>query len=300
MSAIRRILCPVDFSEVSTRAFDYAVALARQHGAAVTVLYVAPSPVSDAGPEENGSLVPIDRSARERWAKELRRLTERAAGVHADSVIEEGNVVADVLANAATIRADLIAMGTHGRSGFERWLLGSVADKVLRKASFPILTVSPRCPDPAAEGAFRRILCALDLSASSPTTVAYAVAVARRSGAGARLTLLHVVDDLPQHEIALGRAGFELGAYRRYREEEARTRLAELATAQAAAVETTILVTTGAAWRGVLHAAAEGASDLIVIGAEGGTREGRLGSNVDRVVREAVCPVLTVRGVNHG
>jgi nucleotide-binding universal stress UspA family protein len=300
MAAIRRILCPVDFSEVSRRACDYAVALARQHEAAVTLLYVAPLPVPlSAGPPGTSAVASLDVGARERWTEELRRLVAGAGDIRTEVLVEEGSAVAEILAKAALMGADLVAMGTHGRGGFERWLLGSVTDKVLRKASFPVLTVSPWCPEPPREGAFRRILCALDLAPDSVTTLAHAAAVARRSGPRARVSLLHVIDDLPQQDIVLGRAGLELGTYRRYREEEARTRLAEMASSHAAGLNPDISTSTGAAWRAILHAAAEAASDLIVMAAHGSLADGHFGSNVDRVVREAPCPVLIVRGGDH-
>jgi nucleotide-binding universal stress UspA family protein len=299
MAAIRRILCPVDFSDVSRRAFDYAVALARQHDAAVTLLYVAPLPVPLAAGPPGTSGASLDVGARERWTEELRHLVASAGNIRTEVLVEEGSAVAEILAKAALTGADLIAMGTHGRSGFERLLLGSVTDKVLRKASFPVLTVSPRCPEPPREGALRRILCALDLSTSSVTTLAHAAAVARRSGPRARVSLLHVIDDLPPHDVVLGKSGLELGTYRRYREEEARTRLAELASSHAAGLNPDISVSTGAAWRAILHAAAEAASDLIVMAAHGSVADGHFGSNVDRVVREAPCPVLVVRGGDH-
>jgi nucleotide-binding universal stress UspA family protein len=114
------------------------------------------------------------------------------------------------------------------------------------------------------------------------------------------VSLLHVVDDLPEHDIVFGRAGLELGTYRRYREEEARTRLAEMVSSHAAGLNPDISVSTGAAWRAILHAAAEAASDLIVMGAHGHVADGHFGTNVDRVVREAQCPVLVVRGGDHG
>jgi nucleotide-binding universal stress UspA family protein len=297
MASIRRILCAVDFSDVSRRAFDYAAALARQQDATVTLLYVAPVPVPlSAGLPGYPAVVSLDMGARAHWTAELRRLAERARDVRTEVMVEQGSAVAEIMAKAMATGADLVVMGTHGRSGFERWLLGSVADHILRKGTCPVLLVSPRCPEAPHEGAFRRILCPLDLFASSVTTLGQAARVARGAGPRARLSLLHVVDDLPQHEIALGRAGLELAAYRRHREEDARARLAELASSQAAGLEVDISVATGTGWRAILNAAAETPPDLLVLGTHGQTADGHLGSNADRVVREARCPVLVVRG----
>jgi nucleotide-binding universal stress UspA family protein len=297
MDTLRRILCAVDFSDIAQRALAHAVALARQHAAALTVLHVVPLPV----PLGSGPLdrtldrvrpAAFDLGARERCADDVRRFTERFSGVDPEIAVAEGVVHAEILAAAVRTAADLLCLGTHGRSGFERWVLGSVADRILRKATLPVLTVAPRCAPPPA-GGYARALCAVDLGGDDRALVDRAAALA--GGPGARLTLLHCVEDLPEHDAELRRAGFELRPYRRYREEQARTRLAELAAARPAPEPLEIAVTAGRAWRAIVERAAEWHDDLIVIGAQGIAGPSRLGSNTDRVVREAGCPVLTVR-----
>ena len=93
---------------------------------------------------------------------------------------------------ARTTLADLIVIGTHGRSGFERLMLGSVAEKVLRKAACPVLTVPAHAPDavPREAGSVRRILCPVDFSSSSEDALEYALASLAQE-AHARLTVLH-------------------------------------------------------------------------------------------------------------
>jgi nucleotide-binding universal stress UspA family protein len=145
MIEVRRILCPVDFSEHSRRALDHAVAIARWYGSAITVTHiVAPAPVTAYGPGpvilEPAMMSTADRDQLQASLDAFVQ-AETAHGVTIETGIREGNTAADVLAQAAELPADLITIGTHGRSGFERLLLGSVAEKVLRKAAGPVLTV---------------------------------------------------------------------------------------------------------------------------------------------------------------
>jgi nucleotide-binding universal stress UspA family protein len=93
--------------------------------------------------------------------------------------------------------ADLVVMGTHGRSGFDRLMLGSAAEKTLRASHVPVLIVPPRTPEAPAfsRDAFRHVLCAVDFSQDSARALGYAVSLARR--AGGDLTLVHVVEPIP-------------------------------------------------------------------------------------------------------
>jgi Universal stress protein family len=82
-------------------------------------------------------------------------------GIPIEAIIREGNTASEILSQQADLKADLLIMGTHGRSGFERFLLGSITEKVLRKANCPVLTVPRRHPDavPATPVLFKQILC---------------------------------------------------------------------------------------------------------------------------------------------
>ena len=93
--------------------------------------------------------------------------------------------------------ADVVVMGTHGRSGFDRFFLGSVAEKTLRTSPVPVLVVPPRTPDvmPASRDPFRRVLCAVDSSQDSARALEYAASLARH--AAGRLTLMHAVEPIP-------------------------------------------------------------------------------------------------------
>ena len=146
-------------------------------------------------------------------------------------VVTTGAPAREILAYAAQAPADLIVMGTHGTSGFEHLVLGSVAEKVLRRARCPVLTVPPQS---GASGRlpFAHVLCAVDFSDWSLAALEFAMTAAL--GSGAALTLVHVLewpwpeppppvfDELP-HAEALA-----LADYRRRRECEALARLEAL------------------------------------------------------------------------
>ena len=161
MLTIRRILCPIDFSDFSRSALDLAFALAARSGAEITALHVtaASFPPMAAFPEVP-ALFPLDAAVMERLRAELASFVapSRTPDVPLRTVVAEGAPVTTILIEAEALRADLIVMGTHGVGGFERWVLGSVAEKVLRKAPCPVLTVTRARPEPFP-------LAGLDLSA---------------------------------------------------------------------------------------------------------------------------------------
>ena len=111
--------------------------------------------------------------------------------MHVDVVVEVGQAIPHILSAAAVTHADLIVLGTHGASGFEHLLLGSVTEKVLRKAPCPVLTVPPRAHNTSALP-FKKILAAVDFSDSSLAALGAALSVAQE--ADAQLTILHVLD----------------------------------------------------------------------------------------------------------
>jgi nucleotide-binding universal stress UspA family protein len=295
---IRRILCPVDFSDFSRRALDLAFALAARHDAEITALHVtaASFPPMAAFPEVP-SLFPLDAAVLERLRAELDRLVApaRTPDIPLRTVVAQGAPVTTILLEAEELRADLIVMGTHGTGGFERWVLGSVAEKVLRKAPCPVLTMTKAReePFPLDPGRFGEVLCALDLADGSNRTLAAAVSVAQ--AAGAHLTLLHVLEDAPQEEAAVAHAGSDLSAYRAQRCQEARQRLRALAKDVRCVHDE--IVKTGTPDREILDLAEERGAGLVVVGVHGRRLLDLLhfGSTAHHVVRGAGCPVLTVR-----
>lgn len=298
MIQVANILCPTDFSDFSGRALRVAASLAGWFGARLTVLHVVPifSPIEampvGVGPVPGG---PVRRDA---VHEELEAFVApvRKEGLAVDYVVAEGSAVEQVLTHASQIPADLVVMGTHGRSGFERLVLGSVTEKVLRKAACPVLTVQAEAAEPGAGGRppFRRIVCGVDFSESSLRALEYALALAREDDAN--LTLVHVVESLP--ETGPLPPGFDLDGYRRNLRdgllERLRGVIPELATEWC---KPDAMVVEGKAWHELLRIAEERKADLLVLGVHGRGVLDRLlfGSTTSQVVRRAEVPVLSIR-----
>ena len=297
MTAIKRILCPVDFSDFSRHALDSAVAIARQQHAAVTVLYVLPPPQSVYPPIGPAAYVPYVYTAED--LREFQQTLERfvaAVDYPVTAVAVEALVVPEILKRAAELPADLIVMGTHGRSGFDRLLLGSVAERVLVKATCPVLTVPRRAADvaPTPERLFQNVLCPIDFSPSSLAALAYAGDLAR---AGAKLRVLHVVERLPSWQMvpamATGAPDDPLVVMQQARQRVRSVIPARLPPANPAQE----IVTEGDAGDEILRVAADTRADVIVMGAHA-AHAGLLGfgSTTHDVLRAATCPVLSIRG----
>jgi nucleotide-binding universal stress UspA family protein len=283
---VRRILCPIDFSDFSRRTAAQAVALARAFHAELHALFVFP--VAREGGSAAGRLEAVDAAVRSVVADDLGDLFRPAqtAGVPLHVSLRAGDPAAEIMAAAQETPADLVVMGTHGRSGVKRWALGSVADRVLRQAPCPVVTCLPD-DEPMGSGVERtaRILCAVDLSDSSRGTLDYATLLA--SATASPLTVLHVVTP--------GGTGAPYGLAEAYRVEEARKRLREMMPEQARGpVEP--LVLTGTPYREILRTGVELKAAFIVVGNRGRHAPGRtlFGSTADQVARGAECPVLTV------
>ena len=155
----KHILCPVDFSEASEHAIRYAIALARVHRADITALHVCPPPlVTPVLPAGSGSNAVDDARL---LGTQVAALFEDATtrGLRVDVVVTRGQPARDILMQAAEWPADVVVMGTHGAGGFEHLVLGSVAEKVIRKAGCAVLTVPPHA-NRTSTLPFRQVLCA--------------------------------------------------------------------------------------------------------------------------------------------
>ena len=135
MINIRKILYATDFSSYSNQAYFHAVALAESHGASLAILYVY-SPHS-AMPDLSGRR----EADRQYWRDQLEQIRPVDARISVRHVFREGDPAAEIIRHAAESGTDLIVMGTHGRTGLERLLLGSVAEKVMREAPCSVLVV---------------------------------------------------------------------------------------------------------------------------------------------------------------
>lgn len=303
MISIKHVLCPVDFSEFSRHAFGRAVAVARGYDAAVTVLHVLPVsgalPALPYGPEGPGpfGFEPVDRA---RALAELSQFvaSEHSAGVRIDYQAAESPAVhKEILQQTSRISADLVVMGTHGRTGFDHLLLGSVAERTLRTSRVPVLVVPPHTRDvvPAPTEPFRSVLCALDFSQDSARAFEYAASLARH-GAG-RLTLLHVVEPMPVGYDPMVGPPFDIAGYELRMEESGRAQLQTLAPDRiAAGCEVDAVLARGKAYKEILRVAAERQADVIVLGVHGRNALDRLvfGSTTEHIIRRARCPVLAV------
>lgn len=305
MIEMRKILCPTDFSEHSRHALDHALAIARWYEATVTVLHVFnPVPVGAlaGGPMAFEPIIvaPIDR---DQLVAETKAFAEASgtAGVEVDAVLCEGPAASTIVAEAAARNADLIVIGTHGRSGFERLVLGSVTERVLRKAGCPVMTVPRRQPQGPAAGPvlFKRILCPVDFSDSSMRALTYATSLAQE--ADGALTVLHVMArdfEDPGDMLNVGYdAGMTLRQFLEARELGIQQRLQDIVAMAPEFCRAESQLTHGRAWREILRVAGERASDLIVMGVQGRGAVDLMffGSTAQHVVREATCPVLTLR-----
>jgi nucleotide-binding universal stress UspA family protein len=290
MIELKRILCPVDESETSMRALQYAVLLARAHGGEVRVLEVVEEILGPATlvPEASRLLADARRFARVTLAQFVG--TVDSQGVNLALEVRDGDVVTQILEEASTWPADVVVMGTHGERGFQRLLLGSVTEKVLRQAARPVMTVPPAAQLPSnAASVFRGILCGVDFSTPSLSALKYARSLAAQ--AGARLLVMHVVEWPFEERLTEGM----LGDYQRREEDEAHRLLRQLIPSDDETVEH--VVTAGKAYREILRVAGERTVGLIVLGVQGRGAIDRalFGSTTDRVIREARCTVLTVR-----
>jgi nucleotide-binding universal stress UspA family protein len=142
MPYIHTILHPNDLSETSEAAFRLACALARDYNAEIVVLHVYPPPVNgaDAVDRERSNEIQIDLLAA------LRKITPHDPAIRIEYRLEEGSPEQEII--DAARECDLIVMGTHGRGGIRRAIMGSVAEHVLREATCPVVTVRPTVPVP--------------------------------------------------------------------------------------------------------------------------------------------------------
>jgi len=148
MLAVKTVLCATDFSESSAFAFRLASALARDYGARLVVLHVVPSPMGAYG---EGIYLPVPEDYLNELHDKLLQLQPHDTRVVTEHRLEVGEPVPTILQVAAESRAEVIVLGTHGRTGFGRLLMGSVAEQIVRKASCPVLTVKK--PTAAAQPA---------------------------------------------------------------------------------------------------------------------------------------------------
>jgi nucleotide-binding universal stress UspA family protein len=289
---LERILCPLDFSEFSARAFDYAQSLARRYHAKLYLEHVVESVFSAypayINPEVTEQVVLGLRSHAEEQLREFLN-AQKPAEVQIESGVHEGQIT-DVILRLASERAvDLIVMGTHGRHGLDRWLLGSVTEKVLRKARCPVLAVrrpshafvSPR--DPVEAVRLHRILFAADFSTYCEPALRYALSLAQEYKA--ELTLLHVLEEIPLEKDLATVTAEVINQF---------DSLLPASQRNGCAVKTRVRV--GKPYEEIIRTAEEASMDLVILGVRGRNALdlALFGSTTHRVIQQGPCPVLAV------
>jgi nucleotide-binding universal stress UspA family protein len=281
MIALRRILVPYDFDDTSNAAVEHATGFASMFGAVLEVLHV--SHRTAAIPTEFPSdLDPdIEATARERFRKMTSHGKPKS---DLDLHLRAGTPHTEIIGFAKERQTDLIVMGTHGRGALAHAVMGSVAERVVRSAPCPVLTVR----NPPSEFDVPNILVATDFGAASDTALAYGRTLARTFKG--RLGLLHVMEN-PFLGAMFGDPHSVEAAVRRQLGE--RLTDADRDTLGASAVLEVADDTAPA----IVEYATRAHVDFIVIGTHGRHSMDRLltGSVAEHVVRYASCPVLTVR-----
>jgi len=301
MTQFKRILCPVDFSEASRHATDHAIAIAGWYGSHITALHVLQQPFVFEPPilfAERGGLEALPASREQVWAR-LNDWMKPATAVLVpwDTRLDEGAPADCVLQYARFLPADLIVIGSHGRSGFEHLVLGSVTEKVLRNANCPVLTVPPRAAT-ASKLPFKRLLCPIDFS--PPSIEALKVALSLAEEADAELTVLNVID-WPDDDTFLVET-FDSPEMRRQLEAQTARRVDALIPDDARVwSRPSAKAAIGKAYQEIIATAGSTAADLIVIGVHGRNALDLtlFGSTTNQVVRRASCPVLTIRSTQY-
>ncbi|MGA7663103.1 MAG: universal stress protein [Candidatus Sulfotelmatobacter sp.] len=288
--ALKNILFATDFSPYSNAALPYALAISRQYGAKLYGAHVL-------APEDylfyTSETWPAYLEQQQQLQKQaIAQLDEQLQGVP-HQVLSGGGDVWDVLSDfIGEHDIDLLVVGTHGRTGARKFLMGSIAERIFRQAACPVLTVGPNVfSQPKGEIQFERILFATDFSEESFAALPYAISLAEEDQA--QLALLHVVEHpaagIPDSETVRS---------------SLRRRLQELVPPETDLwCQVECLVEFGrqfaTADERILDVARNRLADLIVLGVRprhGATVTHLAHTTAQRVVAQAACPVLTVRG----
>jgi len=286
---INNILYLTDFSQPSEAALPFAVAIAREYQAKVHAFHVLiPAVYSYTTPETAAAT--LDAQEDDAQAN-MQRVDAQLAGLAHETTVERNTGVWPGVEAAIKEHAvDLIVVGTHGRTGYQKLLMGSVAEEIFRRSRVPVLTIGPSEKHGAHRGArFHHVLFSTDFSEPSLAAARYALSMAQENEA--RLTLLHVMKGPEAShrptEDQISSASF---------------RLHEIVPEAAESwCRPEVVVRFGIAADRILDVAKERDVDLIVLGVRGSHGVPGAATHLERatahkVVAHAPCPVLTVRG----
>lgn len=281
MLHVETILCPTDFSEASVNSIPIATYFARLHGADLHLLHV--HLLHAMSPEEDDVPFPGEEEARA-------ALEASVGGISWNRVvhrIERGiNAAPTIIDYAEENDVDLVVMGSHGRRGFRRLMLGSVTAEVVRSARRPVLVVRHE-EDAAPPAEVDRLIVPVDFSSASKGAVAVALELAAMLDVP--IELLHAVEPIPYVQMAYPIA-VDDGEFRTHAQRRLDEIVEQLDTSRE--LRTTVAVDT--AEQAVIDAAFRSPSPLVVMASHGHSGLARvlLGSTTERLLRNAPCPVL--------
>jgi len=303
MLEIKLILCPVDFSEFSIRAHHYALSLAEHYRAQMVVqnvIELSRYPYAEYVASQ-GDYAEFCRVLHEGGKERLRKFVEKQPHdeIQLELVVNEGVAADSILLIAQERKVDLIVMGTHGRRGFDRLVLGSVTDRVMRTAPCPVLAISKpphesmaheSAHDSTAKGEKRRhvhhlsrILFCTDFSENAERALNYAISVTREYNA--ELTLLHVLEEAPnpvKAKKAIATAAEQLDKL--------------IVSEERESLKVRTVVRIGKPYQQIIQLAVEAQTDTVIMGVSGRGALDRavFGSTTYRVMQLGPCPVLAV------
>jgi nucleotide-binding universal stress UspA family protein len=302
MVEIRHILYPTDLSKAGELALRHAVGLAREYGAELTMFHVIVPYMGESGD-------PLDHFPGDRKLEEVFQEQEAAAhgrfeehlegdggrDLEVHRVVTRGFSASNqILDFAKSHDIDLIVMGTHGRRGFNRFLLGSEAERVLRFAPCPVLTISKRAEHVDGVGVLERILLPVDFSPSSDRALEYAMWLAAKHDAV--VDMVHVFDEPVVPPFLMDHTGSYISTDPRMKDRCLESMDKDLAAYPREKSRVRKHVLEGRIASTIHDFAEKQESNLIVMGTRGlsGLDYLLLGSAAAHMVRLAPCPVLTV------
>ncbi len=305
MTTPRHLLCATDLSPASEPAWQMAQRLARILGAEVVLLHVVPPvPIPTEGYFPPSLFQELVEGARREGEAAIAALLEAAGdgGLKARGRVLEGPPAQRIVEAARHESSDLVIVGTHGRTGFGRVLLGSVADRVVRTAHCPVLTVRPRPAGAAAAAGttsgFGRILYATDFSPTARAAWPWVLALAETGDA--RVDLLHVTaQPVPDRHLPpdiVARMARLLEEQARSETERFLQEAERIWPGRLRRDRLDVVIGRGVVGDQIVHLAQARGADLIVMGTHGwsGLLRWMLGSVAHHVIQTAPCPVLTV------
>jgi nucleotide-binding universal stress UspA family protein len=284
MVHVKKILVPVDFSEASRKAVNYGLSLTLQFNARLVLTHITHFDTLEYEKSKMKllQLIPVDY--RDRMDYEI--------------IVKAGEVRQELLGIIDDKEIDLVVMGSRGRSYFERMLLGSVTERILRKVHVPILTVSHVDPEKEIHVPgpvpIQRVIYATDLLEGSESGLEFSLRFAR--GLEANMTVVHVLQPLDTSIPAAEIAGYvpDYSAVARAQCAERMSRMVALVSD--GRVPITTVLADGVPYEAINRTAVDNKADLIILNLQGKSRLERalLGTTAERVIRTATVPVLSL------